>query len=164
MARVLMVTPHFPPDTSAGAHRVRLLAPHLSRYGWEPTVVTVDPRDYEGRLDGGLAALLPEDLRVVRCRALPAALTRLAGVGDLGLRAFGGLRRTCARLLQAERFDALFITIYPTYPALLGPLLKRRFAVSFVLDYQDPWVGAWGLTVGAGPGGSPDWRSRASRT
>jgi hypothetical protein len=163
MARVLMLSPHFPPDTSAGAHRVRLLAPHLRRHGWEPTVVTVDPRDYEGRLDPGLADLVPEDLRVVRCRAWPPALTRLAGVGDLGLRALDGLRRTCARLLATERFDALFITIYPTYPALLGPLLKRRFGVPFVLDYQDPWVGAWGLTVGGGRGGRPDWRSRASR-
>ena len=163
MPRVLMLSPHFPPDTSAGAHRVRLLAPHLRRYGWEPTVVTVDPRDYEGRLDPSLAALVPEDLRVVRCRAWPAALTRLAGVGDLGLRAFTGLRRTCALLLESERFDALFITIYPTYPALLGPSLKRRFGVPFVLDYQDPWVGAWGLTVGGGRGGRPDWRSRASR-
>jgi hypothetical protein len=163
MARVLMLSPHFPPDTSAGAHRARLLAPHLRRYGWEPTVVTVDPRDYEGRLDPGLAALVPEDLRVVRCRAWPAALTRLAGVGDLGLRAFAGLSRTCARLLESERFDALFITIYPTYPALLGPSLKRRFGVPFVIDYQDPWVGAWGLTVGGGRGGRLDWRSRASR-
>jgi hypothetical protein len=163
MRRALMLSPHFPPDTSAGAHRVRLLAPHLRRHGWEPTVVTVDPRDYEGRLDPGLAALVPEDLRVIRCRAWPPALTRLVGVGDLGVRALGGLWRTCARLLAAERFDALFITIYPTYPALLGPSLKRRFGVPFVLDYQDPWVGAWGLTVGGGRGGRPDWRSRASR-
>ena len=40
--RVLMVSPHFPPDSSAATHRVRLLAPHLAGYGWEPTVVTVD--------------------------------------------------------------------------------------------------------------------------
>ena len=33
----------------------------------------------------------------------------------------------------------------------------------FVLDYQDPWVGAWGLTVGGGRGGRPDWKSRWSR-
>ena len=39
MRRVLMVSPHFPPDTTAGAHRVRLLAPHLAAHGWEPTVV-----------------------------------------------------------------------------------------------------------------------------
>jgi glycosyltransferase involved in cell wall biosynthesis len=161
--RVLLVSPHFPPDTTAATHRVRLLAPHLRRYGWEPTVVTIDPRDYEGRLDPDLAALVPPDLRVVRCRAFSARATRLVGIGDLGLRAFLGLYRTCRRLLQGERFDALFITLYPTYPALLGPLLKRRFAVPFVLDYQDPWVGAWGRTVGPGANGRPDLKSRATR-
>ena len=65
--------------------------------------------------------------------------------------------------LSRERFDALFITVYPVYPALLGPRLKAEFHVPFVLDYQDPWVGAWGQSVGGGPGGAPDWKSRASR-
>ena len=126
-------------------------------------MVTVDPRDYEGRLDPGLASLVPAELRVVRCRAWPARWTRRIGIGDLGLRAFAGLRRACADLLRRERFDALFITIYPTYPALLGPILKRQFGVPFVLDYQDPWVGAWGEAVGAGPNGRPDIKSRLTR-
>ena len=163
MRRVLMVSPHFPPDTNAATHRVRLLAPHLPARGWEPTVVAVDPRDYEGRLDPALADLVPPSLRVVHARAWPASLTRRLGIGDLGLRAFTGLLGTCAGLLRRERFDALFVTIYPAYPALLGPWLKRRFGVPFVLDYQDPWVGAWGETVGGGAGGRPDLKSRLSR-
>jgi hypothetical protein len=162
-ARVLMISPHFPPDTSAGTHRVRLLAPHLPRYGWEPTVLTVDPRDYEGRLDPGLGAMVPSTLRVVRCRAWPAGRTRYLGVGDLGLRALTGLYRAAGELLCRERWDALFVTIFPAYPALLGPVLKRRFRLPFVLDYQDPWVGAWGKAVGGGPGGHPDLKSRLSR-
>ena len=163
MRRVLMVSPHFPPDTSAGAHRVRLLAPHLRRHGWDPTVVTVDPRDYEGRLDPELGELVPVDLRVVRVRALPVGLLRTLGVGDLGLRGLPGLRRTCRCLLGAERYHALFITVYPTYPALLGPALKRCYGVPFVLDYQDPWVGAWGREVGGGRDGRPDFKSRLTR-
>lgn len=158
-----MVSPHFPPDTSAAAHRVRLLAPHLPELGWEPTVVTVDPRDYEGRLDPSLEALVPSDLRVIRVRALPARATRLVGLGDLGLRSFHGLLRACRELLASERIDCLFITIFPSYPALLGPLLKRRTRIPFVLDYQDPWVGAWGRTTGTGANGAPDLKSRLSR-
>jgi glycosyltransferase involved in cell wall biosynthesis len=65
--------------------------------------------------------------------------------------------------MAREHFDALFITVYPVYPALLGIGLKSAFRVPFVLDYQDPWVGAWGLSVGGGPGNAPDWKSRASR-
>jgi hypothetical protein len=163
MRRVLMVSPHFPPDSSAASHRVRLLAPHLPAAGWSPTVLTVKPTAYEGRLDPDLASLVPASLRVERADAWPAAITRRAGLGDLGARAFTGLYRACRSLLARERFDALFITIYPAYPALLGPMLKRRFAIPFVLDYQDPWVGAWGQTVGGGVNGQPDWKSRVSR-
>ncbi len=161
--RVLMVTPHFPPDSSAASHRVRLLAPYLSEHGWEPTVLTVDPRDYEGGVEPALNALVPPSLRIVRCRAWSASWTRPIGFGDLGLRAFANLRATCRDLLRAQHFDALFITLYPVYPALLGPGLKRQFGVKFVLDYQDPWVGSWGLTVGGGPNGTPDARSRLTR-
>ena len=31
MRRVLMISPHYPPDSTAATHRVRLLAPHLPR-------------------------------------------------------------------------------------------------------------------------------------
>jgi glycosyltransferase involved in cell wall biosynthesis len=158
-----MVSPHFPPDSTGGTHRVRLLAPRLREHGWEPTVLTVDPRDYEGALDPALAESLPPDLRVIRARAWPVRVTRLAGLGDLGLRAFEGLWRDASQLLARETFDVVFITIYPAYTALLGPLLKRRFGVPFVLDYQDPWVGEWGRAVGPGAGGRPDLRSRISR-
>ena len=163
MRRVLMVTPHFPPDSSAASHRVRLLAPHLEAAGWSPTVVTLEPSAFEGRLDPGLEALVPPSVRVVRAHAWRATTTRRIGLGDLGLRALSGLRHTCQTLLSREHFDALFITIYPVYPALLGAGLKRRFGLPFVLDYQDPWVGAWGQTVGGGPDGKPDWKSRMSR-
>ena len=163
MRRVLMVSPHFPPDSSAASHRVRLLAPYLEDAGWSPTVVTLERSAYEGRLDPGLEALVPASLRVVRAPAWRAGVTRRVGLGDLGLRACTGLRRTCRALLAGERFDALFITVYPVYPALLGAGLKAAHGVPFVLDYQDPWVGAWGQSVGGGPGGAPDWKSRASR-
>lgn len=126
-------------------------------------MLTVDPRDYEGRLDPALAALVPESLPIVRCRAWPARWTRAAGIGDLGLRSLAGLYRSCATLLRDDAFDVLFITTYPTYPALLGPMLKRRFGIPFVVDLQDPWVGAWGATVGGGRGGGPDVKSRLAR-
>jgi glycosyltransferase involved in cell wall biosynthesis len=163
MRRVLMVSPHFPPDSSAASHRVRLLAPHLERVGWEPTIVTIDPSGYESRLDPNLERLVPPSLRIVRAPAWSARWTRRLGIGDLGVRAFTGLRRTCRKLLATGRFDALFVTVYPVYPALLGGALKSEFHVPFVLDYQDPWVGAWGRSVGGAADGGADWKSRASR-
>jgi len=163
MRRLLMISPHFPPDSSAGTHRVRLLAPHLEAYGWTPTVLTVDERDYEGRVDPALRSLVPASLAIERARAMSPRLSRAVGFGDLGLRALPGLRRAAFRLCEREPFDAVFITIYPTYPAVLGPMIKRRFKVPFVLDYQDPWVGAGGGEVGGGRGGAVDSKSRWTR-
>ena len=161
MRRVLFISPHFPPDSSAGAHRARLLAPHLAAFGWTPTVVTVTPDAYDARLDEELAASVPPSLDVVRVNAWPASATRRVGVGDLGLRALWPLRQRCGELCTDTRYDVAYITIYPTYPAVLGPWLKQRFGTRFVLDLQDPWVGSWGVQTG--PGGFPDLRSRASR-
>jgi hypothetical protein len=158
-----MITPHFPPDSNAGTHRVRLLAPHLPRHGWLPTVLTVDPAYYEGVLDPRLLELVPPTLHVERVKAIPARVVRPFGVGDLGLRSLGGLYSRAAELLRREKYDALFVTIYPAYTALLGPMLKRRFPIPFVLDYQDPWVGSWGKTVGARDDRGADLKSRISR-
>lgn len=158
-----MIAPHFPPDTGAATHRVRLLAPYLSEFGWEPTVLTVERSANEGREDPDLEAMVPASLRVVRAPAWRVKWTRKLGVRDLGLRAFTGLYREASRLLAAEKYDALFITIFPTYPALLGPLLKSRFRVPFVLDYIDPWVSAWGQQVGGGENGTVDLKSRLTR-
>jgi glycosyltransferase involved in cell wall biosynthesis len=164
MRRVLMIAPHFPPDTGAATHRVRLLAPHLAEFGWQPTVLTVDPSVNESRLDPDLAAMVPSELEVVRASAWSPRWTRKLGIGDLGLRAFTGLYREAKRILASKKYDALFITIFPTYPALLGPLLKREFGIPFVLDYIDPWVSAWGKEVGGGKNGSVDMKSRLTRS
>ena len=161
--RVLLISPFFPPETGAATHRVRLLAPHLSRYGWKPTILSVDPRDYEGRLDPDLLELVPRELEVVRRRAWSPASTRRMGMGDLGLRSFTGLLRGSIDLLEKEPYDAFFISIFPAYTSLLGPILKRRFLLPFVLDYIDPWVSAWGKEVGGGRQGRPDFKSRMSR-
>lgn len=161
MRSLLFVSPHFPPDSAAGTHRARILAPHLPANGWRPTVLTVDRTSIEGDLDDELAAAVDPDVRVVRVTAWPHAWTRRIGFGDLGLRAYRPLRRMAMHLARTERFDAVLVTTYPTYPALIGAAVKEAFGLPFVLDLQDPWVGAWGRDVG--PGGKPDWRSRASR-
>jgi hypothetical protein len=163
MKRVLCVSPHFPPDPTAGAHRMRLLAPHLPRAGWTPTVLTVAPASYEGYLDETLqdAALPP--VEVMRVPALSPRRSRRLGFGDLGLRALPHLWAHASRLCRDRQFDAAFITTYPIYPALLGPWLRARYGVRYCIDLQDPWVGSWGQSVGPKQG-KPDLRSRLARS
>lgn len=158
---LLFLSPHYPPDSAAGTHRARILAPHLARFGWRPIVLTVASDSIEGERDDELEAAMDANVRVVRVAAWPHAWTRRAGFGDLGLRAYRPLRRMAMSLADSEGVQATLVTTYPTYPALIGAAMKRSRGVPFVLDLQDPWVGAWGKDVG--PGGAPDLRSRASR-
>ena len=46
--KILILYPHFPPSNLAGVHRPRLFAQHLPSFGWQPTILTVHEKYYEG--------------------------------------------------------------------------------------------------------------------
>lgn len=142
----IIVSPYFPPSALAGVHRGRHLAKHLPAAGWTPVVVCVDEAFHEERIDPGLAALVPESVEIVKVAALPQRICRPLGFGDIGLRAWRPLRAAVMRLLAAREVGAVLITGSPYYPMLLGAEIKQRFGVPVVLDFQDPWVSAWGAT------------------
>lgn len=139
MRKLLIVSPYFPPGNAPDMQRIRMSLPHYRSHGWEPVVLAVDAEGQEGAREPDLVGTVPADVRVVRARALPSRWTRRVGVHNLGLRALGHLRRAGARLLAAERFDAVFISNTQFVTFLLGPAWKRRFGVPYVLDVQDPW-------------------------
>ena len=143
---VVIVSPYFPPSSLAGVHRARHLAKHLPDAGWTPIVLCVDPSYHEECLDPALAALVPQKTEVLNARALPVRLTRIFGVGDSGLRSLAFLRQSLMRVLSTRRISAVLITGSPYYPMLLAAEIKSRFDVPVVLDFQDPWVSAWGAT------------------
>jgi hypothetical protein len=133
---VVIVAPSFAPASNPPTQRVRFFARHLPTFGWRPTVLSVDPRFYEDRLDPEITALVPTDLEVIRTPAWPERITRRLGVGDLGIRAYWPMRGALRRL----RPDALFIPGPPWHTFLLGPAM----GVPYVLDYIDPWVSSAG--------------------
>ena len=140
---VVIVSPYFPPSTLAGVHRARHLAKHLPGAGWNPIVLCVDEAFHADRLDPDLARLVPDCVEVVRTGAAPAALMRRFGVGDVSLRAWPNLREALRRLAARADVKAVMITGSPYYPMVFAPAL-RRLGLPVVLDFQDPWVSAWG--------------------
>lgn len=142
----IIISPYFPPSSLAGVHRARHLAKHLPAAGWTPIVLCVDEAYHEERLDPALARLVPAATEVVKVAALSPRLTRLLGLGEISLRSFVPLRRTLFRLLATRHVDVVLITGSPFYPMLLAAEVKQRFGVPVILDFQDPWVSAWGAT------------------
>ncbi|MGH6923671.1 MAG: glycosyltransferase [Propylenella sp.] len=143
MRTAVIVSPYFPPSSLAGVHRARHLAKHLPAAGWTPLVLCVDEAHYEQRLDRELAALVPPTVEIRKVGALSVRWTRLAGIGDIGLRAFPYLRRALVEVLSRRPVGVVLFTGAPYYPMLLASLVGKRFGVPVVLDFQDPWVSSW---------------------
>jgi hypothetical protein len=139
--RLVLVSSHFAPSNLVGGHRARLWSRHLPEFGWEPIVVTGDPRHYEEQPDPDLERLVAPGLEVVHAQTLPTRPIRL--VGDVGVRAFWGCYRAVARLVRQHRADFVLVTIPSNFLAPLGRLVHGRFGVPFGIDYQDPWVAWW---------------------
>lgn len=146
MRNVIIVSPHFPPSTLAGVHRARHLAKHLPAHGWRPTIIRVDDRFYTERPDPALASLVPGSVEQVKVSAISAGVTRLAAIGDVGLRSYRQLGRAIERVAAQTKPEAILITGSPFYPMLLSGWIKRKLGIPVVLDFQDPWVSAQGAT------------------
>ena len=138
MKKILFIAPHFVPSHLTGMHRTRLLVKHLRSFGWDPIVLTVHERHYEGKVDQSLTTLLDHHLRIEKVDALPIGPFRI--IGDLGLRSFVALYRAARKLIQQEQIDFLFISVPSFYTALLGRLLYHRTSIPYAIDYIDPWV------------------------
>lgn len=141
---VLIISPYFPPSNLACVHRARHLANHLPAAGWSPIVLCVDETFYEQEPDPLLAKLVAPGLEVIKVPALQARTTRRFGIGDLGLRAWSALSSHTFKLLGSRRIDAVLITGSPFYPMMMSRWIGPEFGVPVVLDFQDPWVSAWG--------------------
>lgn len=140
MKRVVIVGSDFVPSSYPPALRIRFFARHLPEFGWQPTVVTTDPRYYEWSVDRENERLLPESLEVIRTPALSARLTRKVGIGDVGIRSMWYHWRAVRGLCRSNHVDLVFIPVPPHVPAVLGRLIHESFGVPYVIDYIDPWV------------------------
>ena len=86
MKRVVLVGSDFSPSSLPPALRLRFFASHLPEFGWQPTVLTVQPRYYEAAVDPENDGLLPEWLEVIHTAAIPQRVSHRVGIGDIGLR------------------------------------------------------------------------------
>jgi glycosyltransferase involved in cell wall biosynthesis len=136
--KVATVAGHFVPSNLTAVHRSRLWTYHLKDFGWEPIIVTTHWDYYEEPTAPELSELVPDDLRVLRTKALPTKPVRL--VGSIGIRAFYWHYRALCDLAERDEIDFIHITIPSFYSALLGRLVHRKYEIPYGIDYIDPWV------------------------
>src|SRR5580704_15601074 len=132
MRKVLIVSPRFPPTNAADLHRVRVSLVHYRRFGWEPTILCIDPATSDCPEDPMLAQTLPPDIRVESVSAWEEAKCRRFGFGGLGYRSLVPLYFAGCRLLQESTYDVVFFSTTVFTSFLLGRLWKRRFSCKIV--------------------------------
>jgi len=164
--RLLVLCYFFPPHGGGGVHRVLGFTRHLPDHGWDCSVVCAGESDY-WITDERLRARVSPRTEVVRVPGgspLWAWLKlRRRDRGRRPERAFGLLRRLSdfwlipdpyvtwagrcraagARLLRRGRFDAMLSTSPPDSVHLAASSLRERFALPWVADFRDPWMGLY---------------------
>ncbi|HEY9102149.1 glycosyltransferase [Chitinimonas sp.] len=146
MKRILMIAYHFPPLAgSSGIQRTLRFVQHLPELGWQPIVLSADPRAYEKTSDD-LLADVPTGTVVKRAFALDTGRHLTIKGRYLGWMArpdrwiswkFAAIREGM-RLIEEYRPDVIWST-YPIATAhVIAAELQRRSGLPWVADFRDP--------------------------
>lgn len=143
MRRLLYMVYYFPPDGGGGTQRGLKFCKYLPEFGWMPTVLTRQParqRKWSEPEDASLLNELPSDIRVVRAGA-EADDKRARWRGrDMPKPSIEAFIRESRRLLAAEPFDAVFISMSPFSLSHVGDAIRREFGLPVIYDLRDPWA------------------------
>ena len=146
MKKVLMVAFHFPPMVgSSGIQRTLRFVQHLPSLGWEPLVLTAQPRAYEESSDH-LLADVPAGTLVRRAMAFDAARHFQIRGRYLGWMArpdrwaswkYFAIREGL-KLIDKFKPDVIWST-YPIATAHgIASALQRQTGIPWVADFRDP--------------------------
>ncbi len=146
----------------SGVQRTVKFVKYLRQFGWEPTVLTVEPVAYYAQDETLLTELEARNIRIVRTTGagpgkylakkevvkLPTERTRkwLSRISDTFFipdNKIGWKNAAIAKAMELHKetpFDLIFCTAPPFSSFLIGREIKERIGKPLVFDYRDPWV------------------------
>jgi hypothetical protein len=144
--RILMIAYHFPPlSGSSGIQRTLRFVQHLPALGWQPLVLSAEPRAYEKTSDD-LMGQIPAATPVRRAFALDTARHLSIAGRYMGWMArpdrwvswkFDAVR--CGLQMSHEFKPDVIWSTYPIATAhLIGAALHRKTGIPWVADFRDP--------------------------
>ena len=155
----------FPPIQRSGTLRTLGFVRHLDRWGWDATVLTVEPNGEP--LDPSLVPLIPSSTTLLRTPWVDI-ISRVKSVCPVGTKSITiprsrrSLRDWLSRLLitpdsrtgwilpavrqglkaiRRRRPDVIYSTSPYMSAHLIGLMLSRWFNLPWVADFRDPWRG-----------------------
>ena len=145
MKKVLMVAFHYPPyEGGSGVHRTLKFSRYLPENGWQPIVLSAQPKAYP-QIGKEQLRQIPADIIVKRAFALDTArhlsirgrYLRFMALPDLWISWWIDAVRAGLALVRRERPDILWST-YPIATAhLIGLTLHRLTGLPWFADFRD---------------------------
>jgi hypothetical protein len=153
MKKILMIAFHYPPLCGgSGLHRTLSFSRYLPVHGWQPIVLTADPRAYPQ--GNGQQCEIPVDVLVKRAFAFDTArhlsilgsYFRWMALPDRWASWWPGAVAAGLRLLRRHRPQVIWST-YPIATAhLVGLTLHRLTGIPWIADFRDPMTDTDPLT------------------
>ena len=146
LKRVLMIAFYFPPMTgTSGIQRTLRFARHLPQFGWEPLILTADPRAYE-RVSDDLMNEIAAGTVVERAFALDAArqlslrgrYPALAARPDRWISWWLGAVPRGTAMIRRYRPQALWSTFPIATAHKIAHTLQRLSGLPWIADFRDP--------------------------
>lgn len=146
--RLLMIAYHYPPfGGSSGLQRTLSFSRHVAEYGWQPVVLTVDPRAYQEQNADQLEQI-PASVPVKRAFGLDTA--RHLSIAGRYFQTMALPDRWVSWALSAIPLGMWLIrkyrprVLWSTYPIatahLIALALHRLSGIPWVADFRDPMI------------------------
>ncbi len=158
--KVLVIAYYFPPMGFSGVQRTAKFVKYMTEFGWEPTVLTINPRAYYAFDLTLLKELEERNIRIIRTGSkdptqrvinqskiksefLRKILNRISQTFILPDNKRFWMKsalQEARKLLEKETFDIIFATAPPYTDLRIGAQLKKEFNIPLILDYRDAWL------------------------
>ncbi len=163
MFKVLVIAYYYPPMGLSGVQRTLKFTKYMSKYNWEPTVLTTGKTAYFAHDLSLLKEVEQNGISVVRTDSfdINSLLSKFGTVRmpNEKIRKFlSNLSKTffipdnkvpwtlkaykkAKSLLNEEKYDMIFVSIPPFSSFRLANRLKKEFDIPLIVDYRDLWYG-----------------------
>lgn len=160
--RVLIISYYFPPIGLSNVLRIARLAKHLTEFGWDPTVLTVNDVGYFAQDFSLLEEVLERGVQVERTQTMdPVRLLGNKRMKKVPVERYRGFLRgvshtflqpdnkigwkryalqRAVELMEEHPFDVVLATAPPFTDFMIGRELQKRYGLPLVVDYQDTWL------------------------
>jgi len=156
MKRVLFIAYHFPPLAGGGTFRSLKFVKYLPEFGWRPTVITTNTKNYWA-YDEELLKEVPPEVKIIRAPEIDPFYLQIflykIGFGKLYQKIkdhflipdekIGWIPiayHKAVRELKRYKYDLIFSTSPTICAHIIALKLKRNLNLPWVCDFRDYWT------------------------